>query len=164
MAYWVRAICTTETVPTIRSLLAWLREEAGFTSADVPGESPESLDSAEWESFELVYDPAKEPLLVECVRNTGPRSLCARETQGELESLEALPDSDAKRRVAERLAGARFIICCTVTKDHDHREAFRVRSVLDYFVDHCGAVLDTEDEGFYSCSDLPLLGRCTENG
>jgi hypothetical protein len=30
-------------------------------------------------------------------------------------------------------------------------------------VDHCGAILDVEDEGFYSCSDMPLLGNCADD-
>jgi hypothetical protein len=137
-----------------------LREEGGFTAADVPGERPKALDSPKWKSFELVYDPAQESLLVECNRNTGPRSLCAREMRGELESLEDVDDSKAKRQVVRCLSRARFVICCTVMGDPDHKQAPRVRSILDYFVDNCGAILDTEDEGFYSCSDTPLLGGC----
>jgi hypothetical protein len=81
---------------------------------------------------------------------------------GGVGALEGLPDSEAKRRVADCLARTRFIICCRVDRDPKHREALAVRSVLDYFVDHCGGLLDTEDEGFYACSDLPLLGRCAE--
>jgi hypothetical protein len=143
-------------------ILTWLREEAGFTAADTPGERPKSLDSAAWKSFELVYDPARESLLVECNRNTGPRSLCAREVRAELGSLEGVKGSAARRRVADCLSRTRFVVCCTVSGDCDHGEAFAVRSVLDYFVDHCGAILDVEDEGFYSCSDMPLLGPCAD--
>lgn len=163
MSYLVRAYCTAEAVPTIREFLTWLRDEAGF-DASVPGERPKALDSAAWKSFELLYDPAKESLLVECNRNTGPRSLCARELRGELESLDGVTDSAAKRRVADCLSRTRFVVCCRVDGDDDHAEARRVRSVLDYFVGHCGAILDVEDEGFYARSNKPLLGLCTEEG
>jgi hypothetical protein len=163
MAYWVRALCTTDSVPSIQTFLIWLRTEAGLAGADAPGEGPKALTSARWKSFELAYDPAKESLLVECDRNTGPRSLCARELRGALESLEGVKDSKAKRRVAEHLGRTRFVVCCTVSGDYDHREAFAVRSLLDFFVDHCGAILETEDEGFHSCSDTPLLGGCAGN-
>jgi hypothetical protein len=163
MAYWVRACCTSETVPTIRSLLTWLRDEGGFPAAGVPGERPKALDSVTWKSFELFYDPAKESLLVECNRNTGPRSLCAGEVKGELESLEDVEDSKARDRVAVCLSRTRFILCCTVCGDEDHEEAFTVRSILDYFVDHCGVILGVEDKGFYSCSDMPLLGLCADD-
>jgi hypothetical protein len=161
MSYLVRAYCTAEAVPTIRSFLTWLRDEAGF-DAEVPGERPKALDSTTWKSFELVYDPGKESLLVECNRNTGPRSLCGREVQGELESLEGVRDSKARRRVADYLGRTRFVVCCRVDGDDDHEEARTVRSILDYFVDHCGAILDVEDEGFYSRSNKPLLGLCAE--
>jgi hypothetical protein len=159
MSYWVRAFCTSETVPTIRDLLTWLRDEAGC-EADAPGARPAALDSPAWRSFELVYDPAKESVLVECRRRTGPRSACAREVKEELEALEGVEDSDARTRVADCLGRTRFVVCCRVDRDPGHAEAFNVRAVLDYFVDHCGAVLEVEDQGFYACSDLPLLGRC----
>jgi hypothetical protein len=162
MSYHVRAFCPTATIPTIRALVAWLRDEAGL-EAEVPGGRPAKLDSPSWKSFELVYRPGTESVLVECLRDTGPRSLARRTARDEAEALDGLPDSEARRRVADCLARTRFIICCRVDRDPDHREAFAVRSVLDYFVDHCGALLDTEDEGFYSCSDLPLLDRCTED-
>jgi hypothetical protein len=60
------------------------------------------------------------------------------------------------------LSRTRFVVCCRVDGDDDHEEAPTVRSILDYFVDHCGAILDTEDEGFYSRSGKPLLGLCAE--
>ncbi len=162
MSYCVSAYCTADAVPTIRNLLRWLREEAGY-DAEVRGESPAALDSPKWKSFELVYDPDKESILVVCHRNTGPRSLCARDVKGELKSLEGVEDSEAKRRVIDCLNRTRFLICCRVDGDPNHAESLNVRSALDYFVDHCGALLDVEDEGFYSCSDLPLLGRCAED-
>jgi hypothetical protein len=161
MSYYIRAFCTADAVPTIRSLLRWLREEAGY-DAQVRDEPPKELDSSKWKPFELVYDPHKESVLVECNRNTGARSRCAREVQEELESLQGIQDSEAKSRVADCLSRTRFLICCRVDGDPNHTESFNVRSVLDYFVDHCGALLDVEDEGFYSCSDLPLLGRCSK--
>jgi hypothetical protein len=162
MAYWVYAYCTTDAVPTIRSLVSWLRAKGGFPKAEARFEGPAELDAPGWEEFELVYNPKKPSVQVECNRDTGPDSLCAGQVQGELDSLEDLEDSEAKCRVADCLSRTRFIICCTVVGDHGHREAHRVRAVLDYFVEHSGAILDTEDEGFYSCSDSPLLGLCAE--
>jgi hypothetical protein len=99
MAYWVRAICTSDTVPTIRDLPTWLRKQSGFAAAEVPDEGPKALASAKWKSFELVYDPAKESILVECNRNTGSRSLCAGEVREELESLEDLEGSLGRKRL-----------------------------------------------------------------
>jgi hypothetical protein len=162
MSYYARVFCTTDTVPTIRAVLAWLREEAGY-EAEVPDESPAALDSPKWKSFELVYDPAKESLLVECQRNTGKRSLCHQTAGAELDSLENdVPDSDARQQVADCLQRTRFMVYCEVSADHNHEEVANFGALLDYFVDHCGGLIDIEDEGFYAHSDTPLLGSCVE--
>jgi hypothetical protein len=161
MSYYARVFCTTDAVPTIRAVLGWLQEEVGY-EADVRGESPAALDSPKWKSFELVYIPAKESLLVECQRNTGKRSLCHRSAEEELNALEDLPDSDAKRRVADCLGRTRFIVSCEVSADHGHEEVANFGALLDYFADHCRGLIDVEDEGFYSHSDTPLLGRCVK--
>jgi hypothetical protein len=161
MSYYVRVFCTTDAVPTIRAALKWLQEEVGF-EAEVPGKSPAALDSPKWKSFELVYDPAKESLLVECQRNTGKRSLCHQTAQEELNALDDLPDSDARQRVADCLSRTQFIVYCQVSADYDHEEVAHFGALLDYFADLCGGLIDVEDEGFYSHSDTPLLGRCVK--
>src|SRR5262249_49469250 len=43
MSYYARVFCTADAVPTIRTLLTWLRDEAGY-AAEVP-EKPKALDS-----------------------------------------------------------------------------------------------------------------------
>ncbi len=158
MAYWVRAICTTEAAPSIRTLLTWLRETDEFPNAAVPNEKAKALDSAKWKSFELVYDPDAPSIQVECNRNTGARSLFVGEVKGELETLAERRDSAAKRRVVKCFQEAKFIVCCTVSNDLDHKESFGVRMVLDFFVEHCGAILHVEDEGYYSRSNKLILG------
>jgi hypothetical protein len=160
MSYYVRAFCTSGTVPTIRTILGWLRQ-AGF-DAEAVGESAKALDSPAWKSFELIYHPDKESLLVECRRNTSKRSMCQQTAKEELNALEDLDDSEAKKRVMDCVMNTRFIIDCTVTGDLKRKDALTVRSVLDVFVDHCGALIDMEDSGFWSHSDSPLLGRCVE--
>lgn len=161
MSYYARVFCTTDAVPTIGTVLAWLRKEAGY-AAEVPGESAAALVSPKWKSFELVYDPAKESLLIECHRNTGKRSHCHQTAKEELNALEDLPDSDAKKRVEDVLGRTQFIVCCEVSTDPDHREVAHFGAVLDYFADHCGGIIDIEDEGFYAHTDTPLLGQCVK--
>src|SRR5262249_58255497 len=122
---------TADAVPTMRTLLTWLRDEAGY-AAEVP-EKPKALDSPKWKSFELVYDAAKESIVIECQRNTGKRSLCHQTAQEELNALEALPDSDAKKQVADCLTRTRFIVSCEIAGDPDHDEVAHFGAVLDYF-------------------------------
>ena len=161
MSYYARVCCTGDAVPTFRTILAWLREEVGY-EAEIPGESPAALDSPKWKSCELVYNPARESLLVECQRNTGKLSICGKTAQEELNALEDLLDSDARRQVADCLGRTRFLVCCEVLADPDHEEVDNFGALLDYFADHCGGLIDVEDEGFYSHSDTPLLGRCVQ--
>src|SRR5262249_28061877 len=102
--------------------------------------------------------PDKESLVVECQRNTGKRSLCQRTASEELNALEDLPESAARSRVAECLSHTRFLVYVQVADDHDHKEVAGFAALLDYFADHCAALIDIEDEGFYSRIDTPLLG------
>jgi hypothetical protein len=162
MSYCIRAFCTTATVPTISAFLAWLRQH-GSSEAEVLGESPRTLQSPAWKAFELVYQPDIESVLVECYRKTDKSSQCRRMIQEELDALEDVENSETKAQVADCLMRTKFIIWCRVDRDPRRAEAAHVRALLDFFVDHCGALLDEEDEGFYSCSDTPLLGRCAED-
>lgn len=100
--------------------------------------------------------------MIECQRNTGKRSLCHQTAQEELNALEALPDSDAKKQVADCLTRTRFIVSCEIAGDPDHDEVAHFGAVLDYFAEHCGGLIDVEDEGFYSHTDTPLLGGCVK--
>jgi hypothetical protein len=142
----------------MKSLLKWVKKNLDL-KAEVPNERPAKLESTSWKSFELIYDPDKESLLVECQRDTGARSLCRQTVQGELGSLEEVPDSKHKKRVVDCLKQTRFIVECRVDADDDHEEAFTVRQILDFFVDKCGAIIDEEDVGFFACSDSPLRLR-----
>jgi hypothetical protein len=160
MAYWVHAWCTADTVPCPADWVAWVHANTEFAEAKMVGTTSRGLQSTKWTFADLLYDPAVESLAVECVRNTGPRSNCARYAADELTNLEEVKDSKAKRRVAGVLRKVTFCVTCTVSNDWDHDEADRVRRLLDFFVDSCGAVLDTEDEGFYARSGKPLLGLC----
>jgi hypothetical protein len=153
--YYARVFCTAEAVPTIRTVLEFLRQNG--VPADAPGESARALASPKWKSFELLYDPAKESILVECHRGTSPGSRCRQTVREELNGLEDLADTPAKRRVAECLNGARFIVSCEVLGDHHHQELARFGPFLDYFVDHCGGLIDVEDEGFYARTGRRLL-------
>src|SRR5262249_1610255 len=130
MSYYARVFCTADAVPTIRTLLTWLREGAGYP-AEAPGQRPRALDSPPGKPFDLGYHPDKEPILVECQRNTGKRSLCGRIVQEELGTLEDLPASDAKDRVAGCLTRTTFIVCCDVYGDYDHEEVVHFGAFLD---------------------------------
>lgn len=108
MAYWVKAYCTADTIPTIGTFVAWLRAEHG-TNAEARVGEPSELHAADWTEFELVYDPEKRPIAVECNRDTEADSLCAGEVRGELESLEDPRDSEPSSPAGGGVRQNRFV-------------------------------------------------------
>ncbi|MGE3808384.1 MAG: hypothetical protein AB7K24_27290 [Gemmataceae bacterium] len=152
----MQAFCAAEAAPAIAELLAWFRDHLRLPAKAV-GVSATGLKRADWNSFELVYQKGKPSILVECWRNAGKNSPCQQTIDEELEALQELPSARARKKLREAFKRTRFIVCCRVDGDDGHAEAFVIRTLLDYFVDHGGAVIEVEDEGFYSCSDLPLL-------
>jgi hypothetical protein len=168
MPYEIHAYCTSQTPPTIRELLTWLRdEENGWElEADAPGTRAKALDSPRWTEFELHYGrkgSEMHSLVLGCYRNTGPRSACAQMARGRLETVAGYKDSPGKQRVMDCLAGTRFVIWCRVENDPDRERASPVLDLLASLLDPHGAVLDLEDEGFLADSDTPLCGWCAHD-
>src|SRR4051794_26376992 len=135
MPYEIHAYCTSEPVPTIRELLAWLRdEENGWgLEADAPETGTKGLDSARWTEFFLRYgrkSSGMKSLTLGCYRNSGPRSLCAKMARGQHERVAEYKDSPGKRRVLDCLARTRFIIWCRVDNDVDRERGSPVLDLL----------------------------------
>jgi hypothetical protein len=168
MPYEIHAYCTSETPPTIRALLIWLRdEENGWgAEAEAPETGSKGLDSSRWTEFFLRYGRERselESLTLGCYRNTGPRSLCAGMVRGRLERVSEYKESPGKQRVLDCLARTRFIIWCRVDNDPDRERASPVLDLLASMLDGHGAVFDLEDEGFLADSDTPLCGWCAHD-
>ena len=168
MPYEIHAYCTSESAPTIRELLTWLRdEENGWgLEADAPETGAKGLDSSRWTEFLLIYGregSERESLTLGCYRNTGPRSSCAGMARGRLETVAAYKDSPGKQRVMDCLSRTRFVIWCRVDNDPDRERASPVLDLLASLLDRHGAVLDLEDEGFLADSDTPLCGWCAHD-
>jgi hypothetical protein len=168
MPYEIHAYCTSETPPTIREILTWLRDDkAGWgVEADAPGTGAKALDSSRWTEFELQYGREgfpMESLVFGCYRNTGPQSKCAKMARGQLETVAGYKESPGKERVRDCLARTRFIISCRVDNDLDRERASPVLDLLASLLDQHDAVLDLEDEGFLADSDTPLCGWCAHD-
>jgi hypothetical protein len=160
MAFYARVFCTSDAPPTIRTIVDALRAAGVF--ADAIDETDKALDSPRWKEFELAYRPDRETILVECQRGASKGSLCRETVHEELDALEDLNESEARQRVADVLRRARFLVCCEVMGDNTLAVLAELGPLLDYFVDHCGGLIDVEDRGFYARTGQPLLGRCVE--
>ena len=168
MPYEVHAYCTSETAPTIRGLLTWLRdkEDGWGLEADAPETGARGLDSLRWTEFLLLYGrkaAEQESLTRGCYRRTGPRSMCAKMARGLAGAVAEYKDSPGKRRVQDSLSRTRFIIWCRVDNDSDRKRASSVLDLLASLLGQYDAVFDLEDEGFLADSDTPLCGWCTHD-
>jgi hypothetical protein len=79
------------------------------------------------------------------------RQLCCQEFIDDLANLE---DTPAKKQVIAHLRKTQFIVSCQLLSDCDNDGFEANGQFLDYFVDHCGAMIHAGGEGFYERMDL----------
>jgi len=172
MPYEIHAYCTSQTPPTVREILTWLRDdEAGWRAeADAPGTGAKGLESPRWAEFELHYGRNGSPtesLVLGCHRNTAPQSTCAKMVRGRLEPVVGYNDSPGRKRVLDCWARTRFIVWCRVDNDPDRERASPVLDLLASLLDPHGPVLDLEDEGSWPirtprcAGGAPMTNRLT---
>jgi hypothetical protein len=152
MAYYVRAFCTAAQTPTINSVMQSLRQRGSDFVAQV--DDPADLDSRAWHQFELIYKPENGPIVVECNRDEGDDWLAKAECQEFTEEVAELGDASARNKVIEHLRKTRFIVCCQLLSDCDEDGYEANGQFLEYFVDHCGGMIQADGEGFYERMDL----------
>ena len=92
--------------------------------------------------------------VVECNRDEGDESLAKAECQEFMDELADLEDTPAKNQVIDHLRKTRFIVSCQLLSDCDEDGYEANGQFLDYFVDHCGALIQADGEGFYERMDL----------
>ena len=76
------------------------------------------------------------------------------ERQEFIDELADLEDTPAKNQVIDHLRKTRFIVSCQLLSDCDEDGYEANGQFLDYFVDHCGALIQADGEGFYERMDL----------
>ncbi len=152
MSYFVRAICTSQTPPSLLVAQQWLRERnspATIGAAD--------LDSPEWDQASLSYKTGKRPILIDCNRDTGKGCLMREELDELFESVEDAEPSPAKKQVLAHLAASRFIVACQLpTSDIDDDGYYANGEFLSFFVQHYGGMIQADGEGFYAGQRLLL--------
>jgi len=99
----------------------------------------------------IAYKDNKAPILLEVNRDTGEPDSSVREEIEEFpEFLEDAPRNRHRRRIAKHLKNTRFILAARLpTTDIDEAGYVALGHVLDYFVDHNGAIIQADGEGFY---------------
>ncbi|HEY2935189.1 MAG TPA: hypothetical protein VGJ25_01235, partial [Gaiellaceae bacterium] len=94
------------------------------------------------------YKPGKQPLVIDVLRASSDR-LLSEEVEGFVELLEDLGDSADARKVLAHLRDCEAIVTVQLLSDINDDGYKAVDVFLRFFVDHCGAMIQADGEGFY---------------
>jgi hypothetical protein len=145
MGYYLRAFCTSDNIPPLRTVLDW---------ADTQGVRLEAraadLATPNWEQAELLYKPDKSPIIAEA--NAG--DLLREEVDEFVEFLEDVDESPEKKKVLEHLEQSKAVVAAQLIGNIDDDGYTAVGTFLTYFVDHCGGLIQADGEGFYEGDKL----------
>ena len=109
----------------------------------------ELLDDASWSEAEVVYKAGKQPLLVDVSRASSGDELLSDEVEEFVEFLEDVDDSPGKQKVLAHLADSRAVVGLQLLGDVDDDGYNAAGTFLCFFVEHCGAMIQGDGEGFY---------------
>jgi len=157
MGYYVRALCKAREVPSIVAIVDRLRDH-GFAVEAKPRD-PAELNSPHWAQFELVYEPGKLPIPVECYRDTDDDSLVPEEVSEFLDEIAEVNDSPGKIKVREHLKATHTIISCQLLSDVDDHGYRANDAFLDLLCKDCDGMVYADLEGFYDGQTLVLSVR-----
>jgi hypothetical protein len=71
-----------------------------------------------------------------------------------LEFLEDAPDSTAKEKVLQHLRETKAIVATQLLGDVDDDDYAAAGTFLNFFVEHCGGMIQADAEGFYEGDEL----------
>jgi hypothetical protein len=158
MGNYIRAFCVGEEVPSVTKLVQWLATRE--VAVKVQDGDPMKMQSRGWEQVSLVYKEGKLPIIARCSRTDAKSSdagSAAEELKGFIERIGAVGKNKTKRRVVDHLKATRFIVALRLPKaDMDDAGWDANGQILTYFLDHCGALIQADGEGFYEGSKLIL--------
>jgi len=150
MGYYVRAFCTSETIPS----LAQVEQELKAAWPAMRFETEDDRHAVPWEGVEFYYSDAAQPILVELNVNDAPDSMAAEEAQEFIDDLEDVEDEAAKAKVVQHLQATRYVVCCQFLGDVPDEGFEANEKLLDIFVAKYGGMVQADGEGFYEGSDL----------
>jgi hypothetical protein len=156
MGNYIRAFCVSEEVPPITKVVQWLATRDVVVK--VENGDPMKMQSRGWEQVSLIYKQGKLPIIARCLREDASGDASSvEEVKKFIEQLGAVGKNKVKKRVVDHLKATRFIIALRLPKgDMDDAGWDANGQILTYFLDHCGALIQADGEGFYEGSKLIL--------
>lgn len=140
MAYYLRAFCTSNDIPPLRTVLDWAASQG--VRLDAP---KADLDTRTWEQAEVLYKPDRSPIVAEANAD----DLASEEAREFIESLDDVDESPEKQKVLGHLRQTRAIVAVQLRGDIDDDGYTAAGTFLTYFVEHCAALIQADGEGFY---------------
>ena len=155
MGNYIRAFCVGEEVPPIAKVVQWLASRD--VAVKVVDGDPMKMQWRGWEQVGLIYKEAKLPIMARCMRTDAKDSAAAEEVKSFIERIGAVGKNKIKKRIVDHLKATRFIIALRLPKaDMDDAGWDANGQILTYFLDHCGALIKADGEGFYEGAKLIL--------
>jgi hypothetical protein len=151
VGYYLRAFCNSPEVPPLRQVLTAAAEQ-GIQLELTGDQSDTDLDSSTWQTAEIRYKPANQPLLVEVGR--AGEELLADEIEEFAELLEDVEASPEREKALEHVRASSALVSVQLLGDIDDDGYDAVGAFLSYFVENCGAMIQADGEGFYEADLL----------
>lgn len=161
MAYFIRAFCVGETIPSIGEIIRWLE------SQNVPiraggGEGETEQEKKHWDRASLVYGDWREPIVANCLACDGEDGAAKLLIERFINEIGKAGRSAVKKRVINHLNAATFVIALDVPAwDMDDKGWDANGQILTYLLDNCGALIQADGEGFYEGDKLILRIEAT---
>ncbi len=156
MAYYLRAFCTAETVPSLSDVLQWVNKRGVPARVD-PQDLPSGTPTWGEEPIRILYQEGQPTFTAEVNQRSDEESLAAQEISEFLQMLEALKKSRKRDRVVEHLHTTRFIVVCEVPTDNFGDAGFHAVDVfLAYFLVHSNGLIQADGQGFYEMGKLTV--------
>lgn len=155
MGYYVRALCKSEKVPTLKEVFDCCATKNINLKVHSDYSKDVDLDSRNWEQFALEYERGKLPIIVEVNRDDGNEDcLFRREINAFIEIIGSPGLSLSKRKVLQHLKETNFTVADQLLSDVDDNGYDANWEFLRYFVEHCGGMIQADGEGFYESTKL----------
>lgn len=140
MSYYLRAFCTADDTCSLRAVFEWAE------SRGVRLEAPSAdLDTQNWKQAEIAYKPDRQTFIAD----TDAGDFLREEVAEFVEFLEDVEDSAGKQAVLDHLRRTKAVVATQLPRDLDDDGYAAVRTFLTYYVEHRGALVQADGEGFY---------------
>ncbi|HZS90486.1 MAG TPA: hypothetical protein VFE42_23715 [Chloroflexota bacterium] len=156
MATYARVLCTSPAVPTVRQVLQWTADDGYHLELD-PEFARVGLDSPDWHQVGLIHKMGKSSVWIEIDDDADDEDSLVRQEVAQFEQEVSKKAASMNRgKVLAHLANTCCIVAIETPFDFDEYGAEVVSSILGYFIEHCGGLVQADGYGFYEGEDLIL--------